>query len=135
MTHKNAVVPLLRPQAPARREYNAVSVSPERVNPGGPISSTLMRWTAERHTRTLTAVAARTRAEGDLFNAQSEAMESYIKRQRVIARLQELPEIIATDRGHRRAERAEELREVYGRHEIAEARRLTELAYVERELL
>ena len=88
MTHKNAVVPLLRPQAPARREYNAVSVSPERVNPGGPISSTLMRWTAERHTRTLTAVAARTRAEGDLFNAQSteEAHLDYLHFPRIILR-------------------------------------------------
>jgi hypothetical protein len=134
MTHKNAVVPLLRPQ-PARREQNGVAVSPQRVDPGGVVSSTLMRWTAERHTRTLTAVAARTRAEADLFDAQSEAMESYVKRQRVLGRLQELPEIIATDRAHRRAERAEELREVYHRHEVADVHRLTELAYVERELL
>src|SRR5262249_24028107 len=134
MAQRNEVVPL-RPQPPARREQNGVVVSPQRVDPGGIVSSTLMRWTAERHTRALTAVAARTRAEADQFDAQSEAMESYFKRQRVLARVQELPEIIATDRGRRRAERAEEMREVFGRHEIAEARRLTELAYVERELL
>ena len=72
-----------------------------------------MRWTAERDARTLTAIAARTRAEGDLFEAQSEAMESFIKRQRVLGHVQELPEIIATDRARRRAERAEELRDVY----------------------
>ena len=107
----------------------------ERVDPGGPISSTLMGWTAQRHTRTLTAVAARTRAEGDLFDAQSETMESYVKRQRVLTRVQELPEIIGTDRARRRAERAEELREVYHRHEVAEAHRLAEVAHVERELL
>jgi hypothetical protein len=135
MAQRNQLVPLPRRQSPTHREHHAAAFSPQRVDPGGVVSSTLMRWTAERHTRALTAVAARTRAEGDLFDAQSEAMESYVKRQRVLARVQELPEIIATDRAHRRAERAEELREVYGRHEIAEVRRLTELAYVERELL
>jgi hypothetical protein len=62
-------------------------------------------------------------------------MDSYIKRQRVVGRLQELPEIIATDRARRRAERGEELREVHHRHDITGTRRLTELAYVERELL
>ena len=46
-----------------------------------------------------------------------------------------MPEIIATDRARRRAERADDLRDVYHRHEIAETRRLTELAHVERELL
>jgi hypothetical protein len=134
MNQRNDLVPL-RPQPAARREHGVVSVSRERVNPGGIISSTLMQWTAERHTRTLTAVAARTRAEGNLFDAQSEAMESYFKRQRVLARVQELPEIIATDRARRRAERAEELRGVYHQHEVSDVHRLTELANVERALL
>jgi hypothetical protein len=62
-------------------------------------------------------------------------MESYIKRQRTVGRVQELPEIIATDRARRRAERAEELREKYHQHEVAEARRLTEMALAERVLL
>src|SRR6266567_8319886 len=134
MAPKQEIIPPSRAQVPARREAG-IAVASSRVNPGGVISSAFMRWTAERHARTLTAVATRTRAEGDLFEAQSEAMESYIKRQRVVARAQELPEIIARDRAQRRAERAEELREVYHGHEIAETRRLTELAQVERELL
>jgi hypothetical protein len=134
MASKQEILPPSRSQVPTRREDSGVAVVPSRVNPGGAISSTLMRWTAERHTRTITAVAARTRAEGDLFDAQSEAMDSFIKRQRVIARVQELPDIVGTDRARRRAERAEELREAYHRHEIAEAGRLTELAIAERAL-
>jgi hypothetical protein len=134
MASKQEILPPSRSQVPARREDRGVAIVPSRVNPGGAISSTLMRWTAERHTRTITALAARTRAEGDLFDAQSEAMDSFIKRQRVIARVQELPDIIATDRARRRAERAEDLRETYHRHEIAEAGRLTELAIAERAL-
>src|SRR5262245_61479238 len=131
MAPKQEIIPPSRSQVPARRENSGVAVSPSRVDPGGVVSSTLMRWTADRHTRTLTSVAARTRAEADLFEAQSGALESYIKRQRVVGRLQELPEIIATDRALRRAERAEELRAAQHRHEIVEARRLTEMAYVE----
>jgi hypothetical protein len=93
-----------------------------------------MRWEAERNTRTLAAVAARNRAEGDQLQAQSEAMESYIKLQLAVARVQELPEIIAADRARRQAERAEELRQLHHANEIAEIRRLMELAHIEREL-
>jgi hypothetical protein len=71
----------------------------------------------------------------DLFEAQREAMDSFIKRQRMIGHVQELPEIIATDRARRRAERAEELRDLSNRHEIAETRRMTERAIVERDLV
>lgn len=94
-----------------------------------------MRWTAERHSRAIAAIAARTKAETGLFEAQAEAMESYIKRQRVVARVQELPEVIAADRARRRAERAEELRDLHHRYDVAETRRLMELAHVQRELV
>src|SRR6266516_7046134 len=134
MAPKQEIIPPSRAQVPARREAGIAVVS-SRVNPGGVISSAFMRWTAERHARTLTAVAARTRAEGDLFEAQSEAMESYIKRQRTVARVQELAEIIETDRANRRAERAEERREQHHLNAIAETRRLPALAQVERELV
>jgi hypothetical protein len=120
---------------PARRESSGIAVAPTRVKPGGAVSSTLMRWAAERDARTFTAVAARTRAEGDLFEAQRQAMESFITRQRMIGHVQELPEIIATDRARRRAERAGELRDLSDRHEIAETRRMTERALVERDLV
>jgi hypothetical protein len=95
----------------------------------------LVRWEATRHTRTLNAVAVRTRAEADLFDAQNQAAESFIKRQRVLARVQELPETIATDRARRRAERAEELRQVGHQHEMAEVQRTTEIAHAERVLI
>src|SRR5262245_35858286 len=128
MSSRQELIPPSGSRLPARREDGMIAVSPSRVDPGGLVSSTFMRWTADRHTRTFTAVAARTRAEADLFDAQSGALESYIKRQRVVGRLQELPEIVATDRALRRAGRAEELRAAQHQHEIVEARRLTEMA-------
>jgi hypothetical protein len=131
---KVEIIPPARNRLPVHRTEQAVVAAP-RVDPGGIVSSTLMRWEANRHTRTFGAVAARTRAEADLFDAQTQAMESYVKRQRVVARVQELPEIIATDRARRRAERAEELRQLGHQHETAEAHRMTERAHAERALV
>jgi hypothetical protein len=135
MAPKQEILPPSRSQVPARRENSEIAAAPSRIKPGGAVSSTLMRWAAERDARTFTAVAARTRAESDLFEAQHQAMESFIKRQRVLGHVQELSEIIATDRAQRRAERAEDLRDSRNRHEIAETRRMTERALVERDLV
>jgi hypothetical protein len=110
MSEKYEILPPSRAGALARRDDHSVVVSPPRVNPGGLLASTLARWEADRHARTIGAVAARTRAEADLFEAQTQAMNSYVKRQQVAYRLQELPEILSTDRARRRSERAEELR-------------------------
>ncbi len=121
---------------PARRaDTMAVPTAPPRMNPGGLVSSTLVRWEANRHSRAITAIAERTRAEASLFDAQTQALESYAKRQRAGARVQELPEIIANDRAIRRAERVEDLRQVRHQHELAEARRQSELAHADRVLL
>lgn len=117
-----------RDRLPAQKSETAMVAAPPRVDPGGIVSSALMRWEADRHARTLTAVAARTRAETSLFDAQTNALESYIKRQRAIARVQELPELIATERARRRMERGDELNDVAHRHELAELRRRTEAA-------
>src|SRR5271170_3771144 len=125
------ILPPSRGAVPARRENNAVVVSPPRVNPGGMIESTLTRWEANRHARTIGAIAERTRAETDLFNAQTQAVESYVKRQQAGYRLLELPEILSNDRARRRIERTEELRQVQHRYEVAEMHRQTEIARVE----
>jgi len=95
------------------------------------IESTLTRWEANRHARTIGAIAERTRAETDLFNAQTQAVESYVKRQQAGYRLLELPEILSNDRARRRIERTEELRQVQHRYEVAEMHRQTEIARVE----
>jgi hypothetical protein len=121
-------------RSPARRVEQAVVPSP-RINPGGGVSSMLMRWEANRHARTFSALAERTRAEANLFDAQTQAMESYIKRQRVAARVQELPEIIGFDRLQRRVERETELREMRHQGELAQMRRMTEVAHAERVLV
>jgi hypothetical protein len=108
-----------------------VTVSPPRIHPGGLIESTLTRWEAHRHARTIDAVAVRTRAEAGLFDAQSQVIASYVNRQRAGHRLQELPEILANDRARRRTERSNELREAQHAYELAEFRRLGEVAHAE----
>ena len=130
MADKYEILPPAR-GALARRDNNSIVASPPRVNPGGMIQSTLTRWEANRHARTLGALAARTRAEGDLFEAQTQAISSYVKRQEAAFRLQELPEVLSNDRARRRVERAEELRRVEHQHEVAEINRQTEIARIE----
>ena len=123
-------------RVPTRRSDAAlVPTAPPRVNPGGPVSSTLTRWEANRHSRAISAIAERTRAEAGLFDAQTQALESYVKRQRAGARMQELPEIIANDRAIRWSERAEQLRQAQHQHELAETRRQTELTNADRVLV
>jgi hypothetical protein len=131
------IIPPSRSSVPATRSGSkpATDVRIARVNPGGVISSTLMRWEAIRHERTFGALAGRTRAEADYFDAQSEAVDAYIRRGRAVCRLQELPEMLATDRARRRAERAEELRELGHQHLLAAKRRETERADVNRLLV
>jgi hypothetical protein len=136
MMAKVEIIPPSRIGLPARRSGSAlVSVAPPRVDPGGLVSSTLMRWEANRHSRAISAIAERTRAEASLFDAQTQALESYVKRQRAGARVQELPEIIANDRAIRSTGRAEELRQERHQHELAETRRQAELTHADRALL
>jgi hypothetical protein len=121
---------------PATRTNNdGADIAPARIDPGGVISSTLMRWEAERHARTLGALTERWQAEGKLFDAQTQASESYIKRQTAAFRLQDLPEVLAAEHVRLRAERAEEQREVSHRHELAELRRAAERTHAERALV
>lgn len=131
---KIEIIPPGRSVAPRADRVVAPAVPP-RMNPGGPLSSTLIRWEASRHARVLSAVAERVRAEANLFDAQTQALESYAKRQRVAARVRELTEIIANDRAVRQVERAEELREVQHRYEIAEKERQAQLAHANRVLV
>jgi len=132
---KQEILPPLRTLPTKARETATPTIVPSRVQPGGIIDSTLMRWKANRHARTLTAVAGRTPAETDLFDAQTQLVEAYGGRQRAVARLQELPEIISNERAKRRVERAEALRQVEHRHELAEAQRMMEIAHAETTLV
>lgn len=132
---KVEIIPPPRAGLPARRSGELVPASPPRVDPGGLVSSTLTRWEANRHSRAISAIAERTRSEANLFDAQTQVLESYTKRQRAAARVQELPEIIANDRAIRRAERADELRQAHHRYELAEVRRQTEIAHADRALV
>jgi hypothetical protein len=132
-----AKVEIIPPRSglPARRSNSLTVQSPPRVDPGGLVSSTLMRWEATRHSRAISAIAQRTRAEANLFDAQTQVLDSYVKRQRAAARVQELPEMIANDRAIRRTERAEELRQTRHQYEVSEVRRQTEIAHADRVLV
>ena len=132
---KVEIIPPSRTDLPARRADTLAVPAPPRVDPGGLVSSTLTRWEANRHSRAISAIAERTRAEANLFDAQTQALESYAKRQRAAARVQELPEIIANDRAIRRAERADELRQARHQYEMSEVRRQTEIAHADRALV
>lgn len=127
---KIEIIPPSRPTVPARRTGTAVEVATP-INPGGIIGSKVTKWQAENQTRALTALSARTRAEADLFAAQTQAVESYINRQQAGARLLELPETIAADRARRRAVREEELRNLYYEHDLARMRRMAEAVRAE----
>jgi hypothetical protein len=121
---------------PARRSGDAyLPAEPPRVNPGGLVASTLTKWEANRHARAIGALADRTRAQAGLMDAQTVALEAYTKRQRAGARVQELPEIIAADRAKRRSERADEMRQAQHQYELAETRRVTEIALASRVLV
>jgi hypothetical protein len=133
---KVEIIPPSRTGLLARRSDTlVVPAAPPRIDPGGLVSSTLTRWEANRHTRAISAIAERTRAESNLFDAQTQALESYTKRQRAAARVQELPEMVANDRAIRRTDRAEELQQARHQHEMAEVRRQAELAHVDRALV
>jgi len=132
---KYEILPPTRSNVPAVRPKGAVTVAPPRANPGGPISSTLAKWEANWQRRATSAVAERTRAEANLFDAQAQVIEAYGRRHEAAYRLQELPEVLAHERARRRVDRTEELRQVQHRHEVAEMRRQTEIAHVEAALV
>lgn len=113
------------------RSEQTQMVNLPQVNPGGAISSTLIRWQADRHARTYSALSASTRAEANFLEAQGQAVDAYIQRGRAVQRLQELPETLATDRIRRRSERAEELRELFHQQKLAEMRRDTDRTHAE----
>ncbi len=125
----------LRPPSALAPERTLPTVVPPRLDPGGLIDATLARWEATRHARTLDALAKRTRAEAGLFDAQTQALESYVQRQRAAQRLQDLPEVLASERARARIERADLLRQAQHRYELAELARLCELAEAETALL
>ena len=129
------IIPPPRLPTEAHRMSDLPAICPPRVNPGGIIDSTLTRWEANRHARTINAVSTRVRAETELFDAQTQALASYIKRQRAFQELQELPEILANDRECRHADRAERLRQHQHASEMAELKRATEIAYGQAALL
>jgi len=105
-----------------------IAETPRGDHPSGVLSARFATWEANRLERVITARALATQAQARLYDAQTTAVESRIKRDEAANRLAELPEILMHERLKRRTERVEELRELRHRHELAEELRYSELA-------
>lgn len=132
---KNETLPTTRVLPSDRHLKTMMNIVPPRSNPGGMIDGYFTRVGAEHQAKTFGAITARTGAEAELFEAQKGLIESYGRRQRALAELHELPEILAAERATRRADRAETLRQAQHRYEVAELKRMTELAQVDAALV
>jgi hypothetical protein len=97
----------------------------------GFFSSATTRWRAGRRTRTLQTLTKTMDAARELFAAETRAIESRIRSQEAAYSLQELPGTQESEAARIRAERAEAMREVEHRNEMAELRRATERAHAE----
>jgi len=116
---------------PTKAHHKAsTTLVPARTEPGdGFFESAKSR--AERDAESFGALTLRTQSEAGLFDAERELIDVYARRQRALAALHELPEILASERERRRAERAEELRQAQHRYETKEVGRMAELAQAE----
>ena len=94
----------------------------------GVIGATVTRWRAEREARALRALANRSYAEAEYFDAQVQLIDSYIGAARAADVLQELPEILALDRATRQAARAEQYLDIAHGRALAKYARSAELA-------
>jgi hypothetical protein len=99
--NKNAVV--------TRTEHGTGPVRYENAPSGhlGVIGSTLTGWRAEVEARAYGAIAERIRAQRRVLDAETERRKSALALLRVTGMLEEAPDILALDRAHRIAERAE----------------------------
>ncbi len=100
-------------------------------NSRGLFSSMRTRWRIERQGRTFEAMKTTMEHASEYFDARTEAIESSVKAWEAEHRLQQLPILAAEEAARQREERAEELRELQHRHDMAELRRATERAEAE----
>lgn len=82
-------------------------------------------------TRTTDALTRLNHSEAKLFDAQTQVVESTIKKREALFRLQELPERLGQELAVRRVHRANELRQAQHQYEVAEYQRLTEITHCE----
>jgi hypothetical protein len=99
--------------------------------PNGVLSSALVRWRANRQTRTWEAMTTSMKAAKEYYDSRTQAIESYIKSEEAAYRAQNLPAVAAADSARVNAEKRGALRAVEHRQELAELSRMTELARVE----
>ena len=132
MSKQELIVPART--TPTLRVDPASVVAPRMQNPGV-IGSTITQWVAGKETKAFRAVKDRTEAETELLDAQTKLLEAYDRRQRVAARLQELPELLQSEWATRRAERAERLRQAQHKLELGELERMTQIAIAEAALV
>lgn len=101
--------------------------------PGVAVNSMMAKWQFENRTRAVDALTRLNHSEAALFQAQTEVVETTIKKREALFRLQELPERLGHELAVRRMERANSFREAQHSYEVNEARRITELIRAETE--
>ena len=116
------ILPSREAAVAAGRTEIAVSTpaSMPMVRIGGPLNARLLRWQAERETKTYRALAESARAQSEFVNARADLGRSMLATARVISELRELPLILEHDAQVRQAIRDRELANVL--RETAEAR-------------
>jgi hypothetical protein len=116
------VLPPREVLAAAGRTEIAISTAaiPPVIKVGGPVNATLMRWQAERESKTYRAMAESTRAQTDFVNARADLARSMTATAGAISELRELPVILDHDAEIRQANRDREL--ANADRETAEAR-------------
>lgn len=133
---KQEILPPLRSSqvTVARPQSTVITVNVPGAHTGGPVSSALNKWRYDYTSRAVDSLTKLNHSEAALFNAQTQVVESTIKKREALLRLQELPERLGHELAVRRVHRANELRQAQHQYEVAEYQRLTEITHRETEL-
>jgi len=116
--------------------------TPEPKRTGGIVDTALTRFSAKLKTKAHEQHAALNRAKADEITAYGELAQSYENTSRIVARLDDLPEILALDREQRAAERAatraqiaDDTDERGHQQELTKRRRQRELEEADRQIV
>lgn len=128
------IIPPSRPVSTAISSSAPALPTAYRQDPGGIIAGIPRRLLANSQAQTYDAYAGRSIAQRALVEADTALGKALIDNQRMRQEHSELPEILATDRSLRQLTRGEEVRDLCHQIELAEAKRIRELARVELEM-
>lgn len=122
---RNAQVTVARPQSAI------VTVAVPGARTGGYVQSAVNEWRWRYTAKAVDSLTKLNTSEAALFNAQTQVIESTVKKHEALFKLQELPEKLGHELAVRRVERADTYRQAQHRYEMNEAQRRTELTHAE----